>query len=56
MADRVVTVIPARTVLDMPAAKRPKQRVAAYARVSTVSDERVGVRTKSWTDYAAKPR
>ncbi len=53
MADRVVTVIPARTVLDMPAAKRPKQRVAAYARVSTASDEQMGS-VEAQKDYFEK--
>lgn len=53
MADRVVTVIPARTMLDIPTAKRPKQRVAAYARVSTASDEQMGS-VEAQKDYFEK--
>lgn len=40
-------------MLDIPAAKRPKQRVAAYARVSTASDEQMGS-VEAQKDYFEK--
>ena len=53
MADRIVTVIPVRAPFFLPAASRSKIRVAAYARVSTASDEQMGS-VKAQKDYFEK--
>lgn len=42
MADRTVTVIQPRLLLPSLSQESRKQRVAAYARVSTDSDEQMG--------------
>lgn len=42
MADRIITVVRPRTTLPSPTESTPKKRVAAYARVSTDSDEQLG--------------
>ena len=51
MADRVVTLLPARKTFTR-AAEYSVQRVAAYARVSTDSDEQMGS-VAAQKDYTA---
>ena len=53
MADRIVTVIQPRLLLPSLSQESGKQRVAAYARVSTDSDEQMGS-VEAQKDYFEK--
>ena len=53
MADRIITVVHPRPTLPSPTEAAPKKRIAAYARVSTDSDEQMGS-VEAQKDYFQK--